>query len=481
MNKRMIIIIAVCCCFSSISTFAGSAPEESSGNLKKVLPSQTGPQPVFVYGIKIEGEDMRRMDDVESYFQIAADFGVHFIKVIVGQNFYRPHDPLGNWKVPGGLDYDYLAGLAQKYNISIIPDFLSVDQPLDLQTNAGMFADFVFAFVDRYHHTMNIKYTEFQNEPDAENDGGGSVIRMPLSWRGSANDLVRGNNAAYVRIKEKYPDIMVGSAGFLTHTDRHNKLYSAKFYEAYFQAGPKFDFFALHHYPKDHGYVQGNEKGFMPSGYYVFGTFRKLLQRYGYGAKPIFVTEGFEDKPFERDRRVWDWADDDEAAASWLEAYVLTLSKAGETNIMGKIITYARGNSQMALVDRRNNQMRNHYYLVKHCINLFKKYPVYSKHIAGTVNSDSYWVEEFKNSSGYKMWVVFSPFLYETKPDLHMPGIERKTLKDHQQVALTVGGDYGRVKITSVVNNVVKNEEREVINGQIPITLGRMPVFIEGL
>ena len=84
MNKRMIIIIIVFCCFSSISTVAGRAPEERSGHLKEAIPSPTGSLPVFVYGIKIEGEDMRRTDVIESYFQIAADFGVHTLGVEIG-------------------------------------------------------------------------------------------------------------------------------------------------------------------------------------------------------------------------------------------------------------------------------------------------------------------------------------------------------------------------------------------------------------
>lgn len=438
--------------------------------------AQTG----FEYGIKIEGEDMVRKDEIESYFRIARDLDVNIIKVVVGQDFYRPHDNTRSWTMPGGVNYDRIAELAQEYNMSIMPNFISVDYPFELQTDAEKFAEFVFAFIERYKKKMNIRYTEFQNEPATKNDGGGSDIKLPLSWRGTARDLVRGNNAAYDRIKASYPDIMVGSAGFLTDTERHFRLYSQGFYDAYFRAGPKFDFFALHHYPKDHSYVQGDKKELMPTGYYVFDSFRELLDKYGYAAKPIFVTEGFEDKPFEKENRIWDWTDPAEAAVFWLEGYVLTLSKAGEANIMGKIITYAKGNSSIALVGSSDNYKRNQYYMVKHLIYLFRKYPIYSGHISGNINSGTCWVEEFRNSSGGKMWTLFDPILYDVKPDLLLPGIAKKTQTYPQEVTLTVGS-CNLVKITVVENNQVRSEQRKVSNGAIRIMVGRMPVFVEGL
>ncbi len=427
-------------------------------------PPPTSEESPFIYGIKLEPEALRK-NIVESYFQTANDFGAPYIKIVVGQD-------------APPVDYDSLSRLAQKYDVSIIPMFLSSDAP-EVQTNAEKFAEFVYEFVKKYKTGMNIKYTEFQNEPAAENDGSGSKINMPLSWRGTAEELVAGNNLAYERIKATYPEIMVGSAGFLSDPNAHIKQYTEKFYQRYFKAKPKFDFFSLHNYPKNYSYVQGTEAGDLASQYHIFETYRKMLNGYGYADKPIFITEGFVDTPFEENgKRSWDWADENEAAVLWVEGYMQALSSSSSNNVMGKIITGIRTKGAMGLIDSSSNTKRNQYYLVKYLLSLLKEYPVYSKHIAGSVNSEHYWVEEFENKQGGKMWVAFNPLLYETKDDLHVPVITRKWMKSSQEWTLNVQSGSS-VKISMVINDNVQEETKAVSGGKITITLSDTPVFVE--
>mgnify|MGYP001563235116 CR=1 FL=1 len=326
---------------------------------------------------------------------------------------------------------------------------------------------------------MNIRYTEFQNEPNAENDGNGSAIPLPMSWRGTAEQLVNGNNLAYEKIKAKYPDVMVGSAGFIGGSKTYLQQYAEPFYEKYFKAKPKFDFFALHDYPKNRNYTQGTQLGDLSSQYHTFGTYRELLNKYGYGDKPIFATEGFEDRPYEENgMKTRNWGEN-EVVTSWLESYAQTLSSAKKYNVIGKLITGIRtkGNN-MGLINSSDNQDRNQYYFVKYLIDFLEEYPIYSQHISGNINSSDYWVEEFKNKKGDRMWVVFNPLLFETTDDARMPVITSKTLKFSQQATINIE-TVSNVKISKMNNDQVQTETSSVKNGKITITLGDKPVFVE--
>ena len=441
----------------------------------------------FIYGIKIEGDDFPYKNLMETYFQTARDLSMDYLKIIAAWDLVEPLDNQWRWNIDlgdgKGVDYDSIAKLSQKYGISVIPNFGAGRQPLGLQKDSARWARFVYTFIDRYKNSMNIQYTEFQNEPNNNNDGSGSTSTLIGDWLGTAEELVATNNAAYVKIKASYPDIMIGSAGFITGSRIQIERYTRKFYKRYFNAKPKFDFFALHDYPKNYNYVQGSQSGDLVSQYHIFENYRKLLDSCGYADKPILVTEGFEDKPFQdtlTSLRSWNWANTNEAVVSWMESYMQAVSNSKINNVTGKIITGIRTDGSMGLINNVTNEKRNQYYFVKYLLALLNKYPVYSGHIGGKINSEDYWIEEFRDATGSKMWAAFNPLLYATIDDTLMPAITSKTIKSPQQVVVSIAGAHG-VKISKVINGTIKTDTVSVNNNTLTLTLDSLPVFIEPL
>jgi hypothetical protein len=451
--------------------------------------SQTGTNTPtkFICGIKISGDDFPYKNLMETYFQTASDLGMGYLKIIAGWDIIEPFDNQWRWKVDlgggKGVDYDSIAQLSQKYGISVIPTFEAGMQPLGLQKDSARWARFVYTFINRYKNSMNIQYTEFRNEPNNNNDGSGSTSTLQGDWQGTAEELVTVDNAAYEKVKASYPDIMIGSAGFITGSRIQIQLYTQKFYERYFNAKPKFDFFALHDYPKNYSYVQGTRPGDLVSQYHIFESYRKLLDSCGYADKPILVTEGFEDKPFQdtlTSLRSWNWANTNEAAVSWMESYMQALSNSKINNVTGKIITGIRTKGSIGLINNVNNEKRNQYYLVRYLSAFLKKYPVYSGRIAGKINSEDYWIEEFRDTTGSKMWAAFNPLLYTTIDDTLMPAIISKTMKYPQQMVLNVG-NANSVRISKVINNAVETDTFNITNNTLVLVLDSLPVFIESL
>lgn len=454
----------------------------------------------FIYGIMVAPAEASAMDKMETYFEICKDLGIPYLKIGILWDLVEPVDGRFVWKsdsssgltdklpirpdrkrgkVPSGredraFDYDYIASLSQKYNVSVILTFLRSRMP-EKELNAEKYAAFVYAFVNRYKKSMNIKYIEFQNEPNSGNDGSGNGRH----WTGTAEDLARVNSAAYDKIKSAYPDIMIGTAGFISGSKTMIDKYTTTFYEKYFKANPKFDVFMLHEYPKNMNYTQATIAGDLSSQFHVFESYRNLLKNYGYGDKPILVSEGYEDKPFKNYLKPsTSWMDEEEASTLVTESYVFTLINAKKHNVIGKTISGVRtgSNQTIGLVDAVSGNKRPQYYTVKNLIALFKKYPIYSRHVAGEINSDDFWIEEFTNSAGRKLWIAFNPITYTTDDEL-LPSITSKAMKYPQSVKLNVG-KVAEVQILRIQNGNVDTENIKPVNGEISFNLEKSPLFI---
>lgn len=452
--------------FVLLSLFTFSVAQEP-GQMEKHIP--------FIYGLKISGPDTEKVEKLEGYFEVARDIGFTHLKIFVTMDFVHPDDTSWFWqkKISGDrkIDYDNLAGLSMKYGISIIPMFIS---PIDIerQKNAKAYSDFVYQFIRRYKESMHIGYIELQNEPNQENDGSGTWSRAP--WRATALDLVRVDNATYDRIKSVYPDIVIGSAGFINGSRQHVERYTKAFYKAYFEARPKFDVFMFHDYPKNTSYLQGTRPGDLASEYYFFETYRSILIEYGYGDKPILISEGFVDTPFLLNgKKNWNWLDEDEASVLWVESYIHTLSNSQKFNIGAKIITGVRTQGTAGLIDDRTGTKRKQYYAVKRLVALLKEYPIYSRSLSGKVNSSNPWIEEFKNKKGHRAWIALNPLLYDTTDEMHMPAVTSKKIVAPQAVTLEIG------KAKSVkVETISGTEIKKASNGKITFEIGRQPVFL---
>ncbi|MDL1967025.1 MAG: cellulase family glycosylhydrolase [Deltaproteobacteria bacterium] len=446
----------------------------------------------FIYGLQVAALDELDLEKIEEYFQICNDLNMSCIKIgilwdkivpIDGKPpvwkgyFERPGPIKGNPNV-NNFDYDHLAELSQKYNISIFPAFLRSLKP-EREISPQKYTEFVYAFVKQYKEKMNIQYVEFHNEPAEANDGTGRGRK----WSGTSEQLVQANNAAYEKIKSEYPDIQVGSAGFCTGSGLEAEKYSTPFFKKYFKAHPKFDFFALHDYPKDLSRTQGTKMGNFISAYHIFDTYRQILNNYGYADKPIFITEGHDGQPMKRNQKeTWDWTDEDEASVLILESYVHALSNLKKNNIMGKILSGIKTNSgsTAGLIDKRKSIIRRHYYFAKYLIQLLKRYPIYSGHRAGIVNSENYWIEEFRNKNGEKMWIAFAPLNYETIITENLqPAVLKKKMKYPQKLVLNVG-DVSEIIISKVSSNKIITKNKKIKNGKVEFNLGKKPVFIQG-
>ncbi|MBN2373243.1 cellulase family glycosylhydrolase [bacterium] len=439
------------------------------------LERQTDSQ--FIYGLRVDPPVERDMTDIEVYFKLARDLGMGYIKIGILWDYVEPEDDKWTWRGRGGLprakgkkgnegnfDYDKVADLSKRYSLSVIPMFLT-SKMRDRATNPDEFAEYVHAFIKRYHEGMNIRFVEFQNEPNAENDGRGGGKH----WSGTAADLARVNTAAYEKVKPEYPDVMIGTAGFISGSRKMIERYTNRFYEAYFKAKPKFDVFMIHDYPKNISYTQGTMPGDLSSQYHTFETYRGLLDHYGYSDKPILISEGNEEKQ--------DISDVD-AAIQYVASFVMARSNADKNRVIGRIISNGLiSNKKIALMNERTKDKTSQFTVLRNLIRSLNEYPVYSGRVAGDINSEGYWVEEFKNSVGKRMWIAFCPLLYETADGMTARDlrIRKKTHRFPQGVVMKTG-DAESVRTIDSLSG--KEAIKDTKGGELLFELGQTPVLI---
>jgi hypothetical protein len=482
-KKKIVLLILL---FNFISVNCGHAMAEQNNSGQK-----------FAYGIKMSAGELLIPEKIETYFKICAELNVSYLKIgilwdllipagqekPVWKGYFKSHLKRLRYQENqphiNNFDFDYIAQLSQKYNISIFPAFMGQSQDREREINPEKFAEFVYLFISRYKNKMNIQYIEFHNEPSE----GNNLNRTGNMFKGTAEQLVAVNNATYKKIKSEYPDILVGSSGFCTGSSLEAEKYTIPFLKRYFSAHPEFDFFALHDYPKELSRTQGVQIGDFISTYHTFDTYRRFLSDFGYSDKPIFITEGFDDKPMRMNGRIaWNWADEEEASILMLESFIHALSNAEKNNVIGKILTGIKTNrnNSMGLIDRSNGKIRGQYYYLKYLLQQLRCYPIYSGRIAGEINSEKYWIEEFKNKIGKRMWVAFVPLNYETtlsKRNLQ-PAVLKKKIEYPQKIRINFKG-LKEVIVSKVSYGEIVSTKQKVNNGNIELTIGKNPVFLE--
>lgn len=451
----------------------------------------------FISGLRIDPPHERDFKNIDKYFALARDLGMGYIKMGIIWDYVEPEDDVWTWKGnatlsgpeargrkvgrargrraqesqgerPGAdssFDYDYIATLSQKYNISVIPMFLR-SRKGTRERDPVEYAEYIYTFIKRYHQSMNFRVIEFQNEPNADNDGSGGG----RNWEGTAADLAKVGSAVYEKVKSEYPRIMIGTSGFITGSKKMIETNTNKFYAAYFLASPKFDVFLFHDYPKNMSYTQGTSAGNLASQYHNFDTYRNLLNHHGYHDKPILVTEGNEEKR---------GFSDGEVATQYVASFIMAKVNAEKNRVMGKFISNGIMSSNAnALINEKTGQRTNQFEVVRQIITFLSEYPLHSRHIAGEINSEHYWVEEFKNRDGKKSWVAFCPLLYETKDGLRPKDLEivKKVHKYPQTVTLNVGSSKS-VKITNILDG--QTQIINAKNGKVAFSLNEIPVLVE--
>lgn len=429
----------------------------------------------LMYGLKLEADAMQSTSLTELHFQMAQDLGLGFMKVVVPMDMVvKPPPAEWDWTVT-----DRIAASAQSRGISLIPMFLSSDYYLEgKQTDAPAFANFVHSYVYRYKDIAKIEYVEFQNEPNQFNDGTGWKGEIPVpkgSWQGTAEQLVAVDNAAYEKLKAAFPSLTVGSAGFISESNLALDLYTMYFLNRYFAAQPKFDVFMYHYYPKNSSYAQGDSSSALASGWHVFEGYRSLLEQMGYGAKPIFVAEGYVDTPFLRDGiKVWNWVDEDMASVLWVEGFLRVLASSNASNVTGHVFSGAWGIDSSVTLEDATGYKRKQYYVVKLLLESLRRFPIYSRKIAGAANDGGFWIEEFKDAQGKRLWVCLNPILYQTRNDLQVPPVTSYTWTFPQSVTLDVSPAAAVTISTTSGTQLVTTA-----GGSVTLTIGAEPIIVE--
>lgn len=443
----------------------------------------------FITGFKLDNfENVREISRI--HFELAKELKLDYILVPVT----LPREADGrktDWSA--GADYYYLFELSRQYGVKILPAFYKLGGN---DRDYNKFANFVISFLEEFYKGGNIDYIEFQNEPAKGYDG-----KVSARFKGTPADLAKSHLAAYNKVKEKYPLIKVGTAGFMAVavTPDENQMMN-DYYKEYFSTKPNFDFFSLHQYPKTSGYLQ-TTKDTSASPYNflseaeIFNVYRRLLNNYGYGDKPIFVSEGNVDMPYRNSdgTLIFHWLRDNEASMLLIERFVLGLSNRERNNIMGLMTSGSQNPTTgfFALQSVRKNKnekthdqttsgytQTNHFEFYNQLLEFLRKYPYYSRRITGEINSTNYWVEEFKDKDGKRMWLAFCPLLFkavgETSGGRVRAVATEKLMVCPQQVILSVD-EAQSVKISSLFGT----RTIRVINGSISFGIEEEPVFIE--
>ncbi|MDP6522879.1 MAG: hypothetical protein QGI24_00835 [Kiritimatiellia bacterium] len=283
--------------------------------------------PEFVYAAWL-GRGLFTNDELDRGFRVARNIGIKHLKVEFKWGMIELRNNKWNWHNEGKIDVGRVVTLARKYNLAIIPYFNvlmpwgetreppaeegALNRPRRGQHQAPdptEYAEYVFTVVDLLKTSgVDVRYVELDNEVSAKNDGHNC---WNLFINITAKELKVAQNAAYDRVKAKYPEIAISSTTFQspsrpTHLpadmiEQYNERLNS-FVKVYFgeKPRPKFDFLAIHEIFQGSGnpYTtwewKGHEgKDYVFSSYHhIYDIWRDVLDRHDRKNTPIFVTEG---------------------------------------------------------------------------------------------------------------------------------------------------------------------------------------------
>ena len=157
--------------------------------------------------------------------------------------YYTAADPACRDPQAIRFSFDETAKLFKENAWSMIPMFSHASAPRqDIPINRNhieRFVDFVDWFVEKYGKLCNIKLIELVNAPYH-------------TWNGTERQLLELQNKTYERIKNKYPDLKIGTPGFEYYRDTKEKIRGTdqhRFRNYFLENDAKFDFWAFHGYP----------------------------------------------------------------------------------------------------------------------------------------------------------------------------------------------------------------------------------------
>lgn len=497
--------------------------------------------PDFIYGAWL-GRGQYSNRELDRGFRLAKNLGVRYLKVEFKWGYLQSRNRDWNWTNDGVLDVAHVISLARQYHFSIIPYFNTFmpwgdrrqvdprkgecDGPPSrwgqvTAPDPDAYATYVFSVIDRLKKGgVHVAYAELDNEVSV-------MIDDRTSWNCfidvTPRQLKEAENRAYEKVKARYPEILISSTTFNSpgmaleeNPETINKFISRlnRFVAAYFEEAPKpkFDFLGVHEIFRGSGnpfttdYTRATGDGYDFSSYYdTYDIWRSILDKYGYGAVPIFVTESLV-----KHRGLQD--------VELLQKVVFARTQAGRNNIRGwvlsqltgsKTFTEGRSQGQGSNAMRRagprkmpraggqlrmgggqqrmggtqpsgpgmqrdaisfgiaavgdNYSLKEGYYAFYTMMTTLARYPFYEKRIMGELNSRQPWIEQFTDPRGNVLYTAFISW------DLNRQG-------DEKRIRLRVGKNR-TVWVTK--SDTTRFSLESDAAGDISLQVSQHPVFIE--
>lgn len=317
------------------------------------------------------------------------------------------------------IDLDSIAAVFKANGWSMIP-MLSIEQSGAVFITSSVidnYVNFVDWFVSRYKNEANIKYIELINNPD---------IR---TWKGTKKQLLEANNKAYERIKNKFPDILVGSPGFeywMDDREDNNMQFVLPLIEYFLEPanGAKFDFWAFHGYPT--AVINGAFSFYPPTKTAISNKYagirgiieiRKKLDANGWQDRPIVDIEHV-NAIYKLTPNISSDQDRLESAYTIQELVLKKTLKYNNKFALYGIIplkirprTSRTGETILGSLNSDSSFTK----IVKSTALLWSKLNEYqySSHISGEFdNENQVWVEKFA-SGNKELYIFFKPFKYK--------------------------------------------------------------------
>lgn len=476
----------------------GSGKELTLANLPLAdLPPQLKDSD-FIYGIWI-GRGLYSNEELDRAFRVAHNLGIKYLKVELKWDYIEPENNKYVWNNQNTIDVEHLIKLARQYNLSIIPYFdlfmpwverryLSPDEGTceGPPSRRGQYqspdpkeyADYVFSVVDKFRKNgVDVRYIELDNEVSNGNDGYSSwscFINI------TAKQIKEAENAAYNKVKEVYPDVMISSTTFLfpgmsiaagRDIVKKDVKMRNRFIKVYFGEEPKpnFDFLGIHEVLGGSGnpYTTRDKPG--NADYeYKFGSYhdaydmwREILDKYGYKDTPIFnlesgaVIKGMQDAELIQ-RAVFARTDSDKnKVIGWVLSQLTTSKKFGEKSPSGS------GETGITKL-HEGYELRTGYYGYYTLMTTLANYLNYEGKVMGELNAQKPWVEKFSDNKGNILYAAFIPYKFGSH--------------ETETIDLKIGPNKeAKITRSDTKTSVVKSQT----DGSIILSVDHHPLFIE--
>jgi len=453
----------------------------------------------FIYGIWL-GRGLYTAAELKRAFRLAKNLGIRHFKVEFKWDFIEPQNNQWLWENKGIISFELVAELAQRYRLSIIPYF-SLFMPWGDRAypdpakgecegivsrfgqyqapDSAEYAEYVFNIVDKLIVSgVNVQYVELDNEASAMSDG----HRSWSCFRNiSAKALKVAENAAYDKIKMKYPKVMVSSTtfnapGLAMSNHQLAQKFNARlnqYVKTYFEdtPRPKFDFLGLHEIFPGSGNpfsTAGNMKAdgqyLFSSYFYIYDIWREILDKYGYADTPIFTSESTVVLKGRQD-------------AQLLQKVIFARINAKRNKVIGWVLSQLSGSKKFTEglpldgplgvsvgIARLGDSfdLKEGYYAFYTMMETLARYPRYEGRIMGETDNRDFWVEKFGDQEHNHLYVAFIPY-----------GIVRRS---PQRIQLNVGSER---MVTIIRSNFYKSHKISGSDGYLNLSVNESPVFVE--